>query len=258
MNPGKDLGEMLVEEILTDVATSFLGDRKEIEDQVAIFNTYVTALKKKENDISNLISRLNALFLEKRFAEQFFRSIGVEPEYFLSPGHEHSSQYIAEKSHFFLGLKNKYIYLVSAAYTRLEEAVNHYRESSRNNSNCLENSSCSPDDVNYRMVLLMAEMINEKIQKMKKNKSPSSVLQFAKSLNPDMMEKEKITGALSSEYEESLDRKLEQPSIDISELPLKIYPELPKTKAVRDKIICHCKGLYKTHKKEISLLLKHM
>jgi hypothetical protein len=256
MSHGKDIGDMLVEEILTDVATSFLGERKEIEDQIVIFNTYVTALKKKEIGISNLVSRLNSLFLETRFTELFFRSIGVEPEKFLCLCHEPCPQDPVEKLPFFLSSKNKYIFISTAVYRRLQEAVTQYRGGG-NAINCFEKPYCTDEDVNYQVVLLMAEMINEKIKKMKKSKSPSTVLQFAKSLNPELTEKEKITGALSSDYEESLDRKLEQPLIDVSGLSLKTYPNLPEAGEVRDKIVCHCKALYKTHKKEISRLLKH-
>ena len=48
MKPPSDLGDILVEEVMCDMAETFFGSRVEIDEMLELFEKYAEELKKKE------------------------------------------------------------------------------------------------------------------------------------------------------------------------------------------------------------------
>jgi hypothetical protein len=75
-------------------------------------------------------------------------------------------------------------------------------------------------------------------------------LQFAKRLDPERMEKEKMTGTAGSAAA-SLDKKLRFEKIDLHSLGLKIFPDLPRAAEATPKIKRCCKVICRQHRDRI-------
>ena len=258
MSPIKDIGDMLVEEVLTDVATTYLAERKEVEDQIHLFGGYVSKLAQKEETLIQLVSVLNYLLLKKEYAEQFFQSIHIEPNAFIAVAGKLYPDVLPEEMPRSFSMKRKYIRLFLAVYDKLQKVAAAYMEGNQDHQIFSEEKNSRKIDINYKMVMHMAQLINEKITLLNKKKSPSSVLQFARSLNTEQIEKERVTGAMSSDYEERLNAKLVLKTIDMNTLSIKTYPELPETRKVRNKIVSYCKKRFKSDKMDISQLIRNL
>ena len=248
----KDIGDMLVEEVLTDVATTYLSERKEIEDQVELFDRYVKELAQKEQRITQLIAVLNYLLLKKEYVEDFFQLLSVDPDDFTPiDGELYAAALPGELPRTFT-LKIKYVQLVLSAYTRLQKTISTYLGGEDDYHSFSEEKHSRKMEINYSMAVYMAQLINEKITSLNKRKSPSSVLQFARSLGTEQVGKEKVTGAMSSEYEEQLNKKMMIKAIDMDKISMKAYHRLPETRQVHNKITAWCKNRFKSDKKEAS------
>ena len=258
MGPIKDIGDMLVEEVLTDVATTYFSERKEIEDQVRLFGRYVNDLAQKELKITKLIAGLNYLLLKKAYVVDFFQNLGLTPDSFITVDRELYTDTLPGELPRAFTLKSKYAQLVLSAYTQLQKAISAYMEGEEDYNSFSEEKRRHKMEVNYNMVLHMAQLINEKINLLNEKKSPSSVLQFAKSLNTELSEKERVTGAMSSDYEKRLNKKMVINVIDMDKISITTYPRPPETREVRKKIISWCKKRVKSNKKEVLQTIAHL
>ena len=255
MCPGKDLGDYLVEEVLTDLATNYLGERKEIEDQVKLFGDYVTDLARQAKTVTKRIGMLNYLLLKKEYREDFFNTIAVNTKELPAVAGEVYADVMPDVLPHAITMKTKYIRWVTTVYDGLQKAVSAYMEGETDYQAFSEEKNSRKLKTNYSMVIHMAQLINEKITRANLKRSPASVLQFARSLDLGKAEKERVTGAMSSDYEERLDRKLVLKTINIENLPLRTFPKMPQTQTVRKKIAAFCKHRFKSDKKDISRML---
>jgi hypothetical protein len=252
MGKDKDFGDTLAEEVLTEVASGFLGERKEIDEQIALLDGYVAQLNQKAEQVKKKAAFVNYLLLEKHLVGQFYQSLGIDSQTFSEiPGRLLADVGIG-KIPFAVGLKKRYLRLIFMAYDLLYRALTEYLTGSEVLSDYNEKSEIKADEPNFRMVMIMADLINEKIKKINYGKSPALVLRFAKSLNPQLLEKEKITGAVSPNYECTLDNALALAPLDPDCLPIEKFPELPETESARLSIIKTCEVLYPFHKTEIA------
>jgi hypothetical protein len=258
MDKGKDLGASLAEEILTEAATGFFTERRELDGQAAVLDAYVSRLAQKGEQIKKKAAELHYLLLEKQYVEVFYQDLGVDARVFSKISGRLFQDAPSLKIPFAFGLKKRYSHLVVMAYDRLRTALTAYlfgQDDLNDFKKCPEAPEPEP---NYRMVMIMAELINEKIKKINEAKPPSSVLQFAKSLNPEMLEKEKITGAVSPNYEGVLNQTLGLSPIDTACLNVERYPELPDLNSARLTIFKFCEKLYPFHKAEIEKRILQM
>ncbi|MFO7965224.1 MAG: hypothetical protein R6U50_14970 [Desulfobacterales bacterium] len=252
MSSTKDMSDSLVEEILTEVATKFLDERKRVEEQLRAFESYLSQLKSIGRCVVKRAASLNYFLLNREGAADFYRCIGIEDHPFIDVKGRLEKGIGPPPMPFAILKKHKYTRLVKAIYTTLKSDVDAYLYG-------------KPDDdqrrfteeeqipVNLRMVLTMADLVNENIMKLTDGKSPSSVLQYARSLNPEILEKEKITGAVSSEYTSRLDQKLAYQTIDKDRLPIDRFPEMPGLDRIGKDIDGFCERLFASHKPEIWL-----
>jgi hypothetical protein len=248
---GKDFGDALAEEVLMEVASGFLGERKEIEDQIALLNGYIAELDQKAEQVKKNAALVNYLLLEKDFAGQFYISLGVDPQAFSEiPGRPFIDVRF-RKIPFAFGLKRRYLRMAVMAYDHLHFILTAYLTGREELIDFNEGADISATEPNCRMVRIMADLINEKIKKTNYGKSPASVLRFAKSLNPQLLEKEKITGAVSPDYEFSLDKALGLAPIDAACRRIKNFPQLPDTQTARPIIVKTCEKLYSGYEPEI-------
>ncbi|MGW8187102.1 MAG: hypothetical protein ACWGNK_07540 [Desulfobacterales bacterium] len=237
-----DFIDPLVEDILTDVAGSFFENRRQLDEKIDLFNGYVQALRRKETEVRDPAALLNHLLLRGHQAPAFYEMLNVEGTHFTAAG-----AVVPQNARlcmpFAIGFCTRFVKLVGNAYDALQKSCAVYLHGRPE-----ADMTTKPDSthVYYDLVLAMHRLVNQEIKRVNASISPSCALQFAKRLNPQMMQKEQVTGGGASDVR-SLDDKLCYIPIDLQALSLTKYPELPEIATVLPEIKRFCETLCKAH-----------
>ena len=242
MGLNDDFIDPLVEEILTDVAGSFFETRRQLDEKIDLFHSYAQALRRKETEVRDPAALLNHLLLRGHQAPAFYEMLNVEGT-LLSAAGAVVPQNVRLCMPFAIGFCTRFVKLVCNAYDALQKSCAVYLHG-RPEADMTANPD--PTKVYYDLVLEMHRLVNQEINRVNASISPSCALQFAKRLNPQMVQKEKVTGGGASDAR-SLDEKLCYTPIDLEALSLKKYPELPEIGTVLPEIKRFCEILCKAH-----------
>lgn len=245
-----DFIDPLVEEILTDVAGSFFENRRQLDEKIDLFHSYVQALRLKEAEVRNPAALLNHLLLRGRQAPAFYEMLGVEGALLAAAGSA-VPQDARLCLPFAIGFCSRYVKLVCNAYDALQKSCAFYLHG---RSKAGMTADPHPTKAYYYLVLEMHRLINQEITRINASISPSCALQFAKRLNPQMVQKEQITGGGASDTR-SLDDKLCYTPIDLETLSLKKYPELPEIGAALPEVKRFCEILCRAQGRKIKEIM---
>lgn len=253
MSPSLSFSDALAEEVLTDAAGSFFGARKQLEDMIEVFWSFVETFRKKEVNLSAKAGFLNYLLLEEKAAPDFYKRINADFADILLEG-KYSDTAILHYTPFAFTGKGEYIKFVLRAYKALQRACDEYMngkiEIHPYNDGEHEDENEKLPDINYKFLVDLCRVVNDEIRRINSSASLSSVLQFVKKFNPEAMERERATGGTGGEYM-SIDEKLSYRPIKFESLNLKRYPELPKEEQVVSDIVSFCKKNYTENKADI-------
>lgn len=250
MDDIKDLSEALSEEVLSEVADNFFGARKSIDNSIDFFNEKVVQLSHKLDEVRNRSVFLRCLLLSPENYKCFWEYLGVSFEDPKLP-EEYSCKNFNEGQSFSITLKGKYIKCFRSAYIGLHNAIEDY---------IFGRYIKTPEGkkiltVNRTDLEKLCALINLKIDKINKDVSPSGVLQFTRSLNPEVLEKEKI-GACEGGMCCKLDNDMKFSKIDFQSLGLYNVPLIPEEKNVSGKISKFCGDIYSHNRELIREMLK--
>jgi hypothetical protein len=235
-----DYDSPLTEEILTDVAQTFFGKRKKLDDMIDIFERFVDALKQKADRVEQEAGLLHYLLVEDDLAKRFYPAIGVGDPGDLAQCRP-PKPLPGRSVPFALTGRGRFVRLVYDQYRRLEKTCREYRCSSANPLAEAENpvDAC----VDARLVEAVRELVNEKIREVNAHSSPSAVLQYAKGFDTGKAKKSKVAGATGGEYE-GLDRKYVYRPISEAQMGLKRFPDLPGPEHCRARLERFCKKIH--------------
>ena len=250
MGLNDDFIDPLVEEILTDVAGSFFENRRQLDEKIDLFHGYVQALRLKEAEVQNPAALLNHLLLQGHQAPAFYEMLNVEGT-LLSAAGAVAPQNARLCMPFAFGFCTRFVKLVCSAYDALQKSCTVYLHG-RSEADMTANPD--PTQVYYDLVLEMHRLVNQEINRINASVSPSCALQFAKRLNPQMVQKEQITGGGASDAR-SLDDKLCYITIDLETLSLKKFPELPEIEAVLPEVKRFCEALCRAHGRKLKEIM---
>lgn len=247
MCPRNDFGDGLVEEVLTDVAQTFFGSRRELDDMIGILNDYAGRLRNFGAAIEARAGLINHLLIRQETAREFYRRIGVEnPSIYL--GGRLSNLSLPDRIPFALTRRSRFTQWLCLAYARLHQGVALY---SRGGGEEAYGDAVSPEPgVDYRLLEKMCELINRKIRSVNEGISPASVLQYAKGFDTESEARARITGATSGEYAH-IDEKFRCPRIEFNMLDLKEFTPLPPPEKVRGRIERFSKDCFRIAGSEI-------
>jgi hypothetical protein len=254
MSSHKNFSDSMAEEVLTDMADTFFGARKELEHTIKAFQSLVETLREKETEVDAGAGFLNHLLLYGRAGSDFYTSIKVDTPSILLES-KIPDQTLLPKVPFALTSKGKFIKLVLRAYDALQEACDEYINGKYYKD---PEEEVKRVTVHYKQIKIMCEIINEDIQKINRNLNPACVLEYAKGLDYETREKERITGGTLDGYTCSIQEKLEYKPIDFDSLHLKEYPALPKKDSVISEIRSFCKKIYSKNKADIDKLISDL
>lgn len=254
MSLHKNFSDSMAEEVLTDMADTFFGARKELENTIKAFQSLVETLRKKETEVDAGAGFLNHLLLYGKAGSDFYTSIKVDTPSILLES-KIPDQMLLPKVPFALTSKGKFIKLVLRAYDALQEACDEYINGKYYKD---PEEKVKRVTVHYKQIKIMCKIINEEIQKINRNLNPACVLEYAKGLDYETREKERITGGTLDGYTCSIQEKLEYKPIDFDSLHLKKYPKLPKKDTVISEIKSFCRNLYNKNKADIDKLISDL
>jgi hypothetical protein len=253
MSTYKSFVDSLAEEALTDLADTFFGARRQVENMLEVFRSAVEKMHEYEAEIASRASLLHWVLLNGKSAEAFYQAIGVgTPEALLENKASPSATAVPIPRG--LTARGRYARLVVSAYNSLVGMCDTYM----NGRNIVtpEGDREEPD-IHYRQLIAMGDIINQQIARVNTEISPSWTLQRARLLDTEAADRECLVGmSWCGGGISGIDEKLAFTPIDLKSLDLKVYPELPALDTVRDRIERFCRALYSDHKTEIRDLLE--
>jgi hypothetical protein len=237
MKPSNDLGDILVEEVMCDMAETFFGSRVEIDDMLELFEEYVEELKKKNEGVSLRAGLLNTLLIDSKTMREFYSYLNLDPENLLKKS-SYSVKVLPEKIPISITDKSEFTKLFLFAYESLQKACSDYAH-----DDILEEDD-KDQQVNYALLVNMSRVINEKIKKVNE-RSTVCTLQYARQFKTETIEKEHVVGAgFSKNGCDGIDRNMKFKPLKFDSYKIEKYPELPKVETVKSNITAFAKKVF--------------
>lgn len=247
------LADALEVEVLTQMADTFFGARKNLDDLMDDFTLHVEELRSREGVVYSHLLYLRHLLLGKAGEQAFFHHLGLGDPFQPEPGHTaETPMWRPKRPPFAFFATTRYEKRVFLAYEQLCAACEVYMRGEYIDDP--DQKGRKRMTMNFALVASLCQRLNDRIAKLNKEMTPSSVLQYARSMRSN---DENGHGAISNSLgSESLDNGLQYRCIDFAGLTLWKAPELPKPEACAGKIRTFCRRYFDKHEAEIRRLLE--
>jgi hypothetical protein len=252
----EDFSESLADEVRTDMANNFFGDRVELEENIRLLYKTADLLREKETKVYEKAAFLNYLMLTPQAARSIYRASGIDTGVFAVEGDvtENALPAFIPSA---LTRKGEYVKFVLWAYETLENACQNYICGTRTGHP--EKRHFEADDADYRLIQNMCTLINEEIDRINHRCLPSQILQIAKKFDPAAQAKEYVTGGGTYYGDEcTLNENLAFKHIEFGSLNVKELPELAPVEKVRGIIVKEAKANYAQNKARIHEMLSYV
>ncbi len=246
-----DLQNDLHTEIMTEMADNFFSRRRNLEDRLDQFYRLVVRVRRVGMETLVKWHTLFRLLLCDEKARHLFESLGAAPSDILWYCKNVNELRPMRRPLALTGL-GRYVKTVERLYELLRQAAANYNH-----------GAFSPDPLDarkmraipgYLQVKELCAEVNAEIASVNEGQSPYSVLAFTKSLDPEGMQREAISGATFSDAHK-IDRDLAFVPIAFEDLGLPHIPELPPLSEVRDRLAELCRHLRHARRDEVEAML---
>ena len=253
MSINDDFCNPLISDVLSDAAGTFFGRRCRVDEMKELFEKSHRELAAFADRVRARAALLNRLLSPEGLRNAFFARIGVDGAAF-GDGVDYPERNLPLTAPFSLTLTGRYCHLVLFAYDRLQKECDTYLYGPP------ESGAPGVEEVGpyLGMVREMGRLVNEAVDRVNEDASPSCVLQFARQFDPEGLEKEKATGGFSSTVDCSIDHKLRISKIDLSAYPLTEFPALPPGRKKEREIRGFCDSAVRIHHRKIAGLVADM
>jgi hypothetical protein len=225
------LSDSLNDEVMTDMAESFFGSRRAMEDDLELFQAMLRRLDERKVELQRVFAVLRRLLLDEGELEALLRRLGADPEQ-APEAVEPLDPRPCGKPPSALGFSRRYARVLQWAYACFRDALDVYRHGRWEDDP--EQPGRKTLSVSREQVRDRCEELNERIRTMNTTCSPVCMLQYIKEMDPGRMERERITGADFAGYACSLDDKLAFQPLDFDSLGFPAYCDVPEPKQARD------------------------
>jgi hypothetical protein len=251
MDKHKTLADALEGEVLAEMAGTFFGARKALEDLLEDFHFHVEDLQAREAKVFSRIFYLRSLLLGPEGEAALFAELGLDDPFPASKGHSGSRTWHPDSLPFALLASTRYVKAVLQAYAEVRHACEVYMAGEYEDDP--DKSGRKRLTLHYHQIERHCARLNERIEKINTEMSPSSVLQYARNISS---EDEPGQGTLSNALDaESLDKGLLFRKIDLAALGLWQAPSLPPVEACEKSIRRFCKRHYEQNAPQIKKVL---
>lgn len=250
----KDFADNLQHEVVTDMAESYFGDRKNLEDMIEAFHQLVQDFREEAHKLSEAAGELHHLLLDRQNARDFYISLDIVPSCIPFPEGESSQSQVSPP--FALTVAGRYEKSVCRAYDRLQRTADEYLNGRYYNDP--DHSGRKRLTVHYLRLRALAEYINGEVERVNKNVSTTGALRFVKRMDPEQAEREDMIGSACLLEGCDLDEEMKFSPIDFDELKLPVVQDLPRLSMVKRAIKQFCKESYVDRKHEIKEVIESM
>ncbi|QGY41322.1 hypothetical protein GM415_14700 [Pseudodesulfovibrio cashew] len=254
MSDLKDFADQLQQDVVADMAESYFGHRKDLDNMIEGFQLMVEDFRKIGPKLSLAAARLHALLLDRTTARNFYIALDILPSCIPFP--EGEVVPFLESIPFALTVRGRYERCVCMAYERFQKIADEYL-----------NGRYYPDPdqtgrkrltVHYIRLKALAEHINEKVDQVNRVMSPSETLRYVKAMDPELAEKELFIGESCRLDECSLDEDLKFKPLDFDGLGLPVVQDLPRLAEVKPAIRDFCWQMFPGRVDEVRSVLQRM
>ncbi|MEZ4528802.1 MAG: hypothetical protein R2941_23065 [Desulfobacterales bacterium] len=253
-----DYVDSLAEEVLTEMATSFFGARKQVDDSITVLERYAESLRKKAEEVEAGARFLAWMMVSPETVAQFYQTIGISENTFPLEG-EVSDRFLPGEMPGALTAKGVFVKLTIHAYKTLQKLCDEYMNGKK--ANDMEKHDPNAIDSGYRIMQALCQLVNEQINKINSEMRPGQTLRYFKRFSPGTETKEDITGGMTfgaSGSECRLNRALAFEPIDMNSFCLKEYPVLPAPDEAEAKLISLCKKVWDSRQKQARDILEEV
>ena len=252
MTDFKDYADELQQEVVSDMAETYFGARKDIDDMLEVFEKMVGQLRQQESHLSQAAARLHCLLLDRETAEAFYEALGVAPS--SVPYTDETPKPFFDKFPFAFTGAGRYERCVFRVYELLQKAVDEYVNGRYFDDP--EQPGRKRLTVHYLRLKTLADYINEEMDRVNKT-AVSGALQFIKTMDPEQMQHEGMMGE-AVKGTDHIDQDMRFSPIDFELLGLPVFRDLPPLYAVREPIKGFCEKLYKKRRESIARAMRSL
>lgn len=241
MSDINDFADQLQADVISDMAESFFGDRKELDNALEAYAAMVEEFLPVIENLFRAAATLRLLLLDDATADGFCAELGLEP--CRIPPSEGAPILVHQSQPFALTGTGRYVNCVETAYRGLFDAIRDYLHGRCYNDP--KRPGRKRMTMHYKRLEEIAGIINEKIHKANNDRSVSSMLREVKNMNPEQMEREDILGDVCYQRGEGLDSDMCFMPIDFDGYHFPEVVELPPPDEVRPALKRFCRRAYK-------------
>ncbi len=240
----EDFADQLQQEVVTDMAESYFGDRKNLDDMISAFTTMVEEFRHMALKLSRASATLHHLLLDRETAKSFFIALDIVPS--CIPFSDDPPRLLFDSLPFAFTGSGRYQKCVFRAFSMFQKVADEYLNGVYFNDPELKGRKRLT--VHYLRLKALCEHINEEVERVNNKMSPSGTLRYIKEMNPVRAEQEKLIGEACLSEGCAIDKELAFHPIDFDALGLPVVQDLPPLYKVKDVISGFCKEVYSLRK----------
>ncbi len=247
MSDLKDFADGLQQEVVTDMAESYFGDRKNLDDMIAAFNIMVLEFRSSGLALYQAAARLHCLLLDRQTAKDFYIALDIVPS--CIPFSDEVPRPFFESLPFAFTGVGRYERCVFRAYSIFQKVADEYVNGRYFNDPEMQGRKRLT--VHYLRLKALAEYINDEVERVNANQSPTGMLRYVKRMDTEKCEREDMIGQACLLEGGELDSDLKFSSIDFEGQELPVVQDLPSLVKVKPLIKDFCKEIYPSRKEDI-------
>lgn len=254
MDRYKSLAVALESEVLSEMAGTFFGARKALEDLQDDFALRVEELRAQAAKVFARVFFLRSLLLGPEGEDALFEALGLPPQFPDAQSQSGSRTWRPDHIPFAFLPSTRYVKLVLVAYAEVQQACEVYMNGAYEEDP--DRKGHKRMSLHYRMIERMGLRLNERIEKLNAEMPASSVLQYARSISTvEAPGQGAMTNSLGAE---SLDRGMLFQPVDFAALQVWQAPRLPALEKCEKVLRAFAGAYYDVHSDKIRRVLEEL
>lgn len=245
-------GNALVEEGLREAADTFFGARKDLEDEIVFFKERIARLQTMLEEIRSWFAGLNCLLGNEEKSRFLFSTLDIQlPDEQLYTDQVCSLQFQRPRSFTRKGLFTKAVWEV---YSSLAALVEKYMQGVPYADPAYPGRVLIT--VNYNQVCKQCAELNVRIDQLNTNYRPSESLAFAKRMDQELVDKERIIGGGAQSW--VLDQDLAFKPLQFAHYALLNLPLMPTDTQAKAAVQACCAQIFSQKRSHVHAVLDEL
>jgi hypothetical protein len=246
MSDFSDYADQLQKEVVSEMAESYFGERRNLDDMITDFNAMGDELRQQIPTLAMGAARLHHLLLDRSLISNFYLELEVDPV--CIPFADDVPVPMFGSLPFGLTGAGRYVRCVRKAYDLFQKAVHEYLHGKYYEK--AGEKGRKRMTVSYLGLREFASLINAEVSRVNRNRTPSGALRYVKGLDPTQAERERIIGDVSYIDGGGLDVDLGFVPVDFAGLGLSEVQDLAPLFKVRKEISRMCRAIHHDRSQE--------